>query len=60
MQTTKVVSRTLLLTAAEVIEMINDYLTTKGIAGKFPSATANITMKTDGSMQVNVVKEEAF
>jgi hypothetical protein len=60
MQTTKVVSRTLVLTPAEVIEMINDYLTKKGIAGRFPSATANVTMKSDGSMQVSVVKEEAF
>jgi hypothetical protein len=60
MQTVKVVSRTVTLTPTEVIEMLNDFLTKKGIAGKFPAATANVTMKADGSMQVNVTKDEAF
>jgi hypothetical protein len=61
MQMTKVVSRTLVFTEVEVIEALNDFLTKKGkptIPGT--GLKPAITQMADGSMKLNITREEAF
>ena len=61
MQMTKIVSRTLVFTDAEVIEALNDFLVKKGksiIPGTGLKPT--LQQQPDGSLKLNITREEAF